>query len=340
MAARENVALFDQSTFNKFLVQGADTEQVLQHICANDVSVSPGRIVYTQWLNERGGIESDLTVTRLEEESFLIVTGTVQGVRDLAWLKRHIPAAANVTVTDVTSGEAVLSIMGPKSREVMSKLTRQDLSNQAFPFGTAKQIEMGYAHARAHRISYVGELGWELYIPSEFARCIFDSIIDAGREFGIKLAGTHAIDSLRSEKAFRHWGHDIGDEDTPIEAGLGFVCKLNTEIPFIGREALLAQKKNGVTQRLVSFLLEDPEPICYHNEPIWRDGVIVGQLTSGSYGHALGGAVGMGYVSNKSGVDAGWVNAGSYEIQVAGKRYSARASLSPFYDPKSKRVKS
>jgi len=338
-AVREAVALFDMTSFAKYLVQGRDAETVLQKICANDVAVAPGKVVYTQWLNERGGIEADLTVTRLTESSYLVVTAAASARRDLAWLQGHIPAGADVTVNDMTAGYAVLSVMGPNSRALLSRVTDADLSNEAFPFGTAQEIELGYARLRAVRVTYVGELGWELYVSSDFARSVFDTVVAEGDDLGLRLAGMHVLDSCRIEKAFRHYGHDITDEDTPIEAGLSFACRFDKNVEFLGREALLRQKEEGVRKRLVQFALEDPEPLLYHNEPIYRDGTIVGHVTSGNYGHHLGSAIGMGYVRNADGVTADFVKAGRYEIEVAGERFAAKASLRPMYDPKAERVR-
>ncbi len=339
LAVRRSVGLFDQSSFAKFLVQGPDAETLLQRVSANDVGVPAGKVVYTQWLNQRGGIEADLTVTRLAETQYLVVTGAAVGPHDLAWLKHHIQDGEAVTVTDMTSGLAVLGVMGPDSRALLARLTDADLSNEAFPFGTAQEIDIGFTQARALRITYVGELGWELYVPTECARGLFDSLSAEGAAFGLKLAGMHAMDSLRMEKAYRHWGHDIGDEDTPLEAGLGFACRLDKATDFIGRDALLRQKQQGVTKRLVQFALEDPEPLLYQNEPIYRDGEIVGYVTSGSYGHHLGRALGLGYVSHPDGVDADFVASGTYEIEIACERFPAQASLRPLYDPKSERVR-
>ena len=338
-AVREAVGLFDLTSFSKFLVQGPDAEAAMQRICANDVAVAPGKVIYTQWLNDRGGIESDLTVTRLSEDNYMVVTAGASATRDWAWLQRNIPDDARCQLTDVTSGLAVLSVMGPESRALLSRVTGADLSNEAFPFGTAQQIEIGYAPLRALRVTYVGELGWELYVPSEFACGVFDTIMAAGEDFGLKLAGMHVLDSCRMEKAFRHWGHDITDEDTPLEAGLGFACRFDKNVPFIGRDALLRQKERGLTRRLTQFALEDPEPLLYHNEPVYRDGEIVGYLTSGNYGHHLGRAIGLGYVSHPDGVDADFVKSGSYEIEIACERVPAQASLRPLYDPKGERVK-
>ncbi|MFQ5773172.1 MAG: FAD-dependent oxidoreductase [Kiloniellaceae bacterium] len=338
-AVREAVALFDQSSFAKFLVQGPDAEAVLQRICANDMAVPPGKVVYTQWLNERGGIEADLTVTRLAEDRYMVVTGAAVARRDRHWLERNIPPEARVTVADVTSAYAVLGLMGPNSRALLSQVSEADLSNEAFAFGAAQEIDIGYATARALRITYVGELGWEIYVPSEFARGVFDEILARGEAFDLKLAGMHVLDSCRLEKAYRHWGHDITNEDTPLEAGLGFACRFDKNVPFIGREALLRQKEQGVKKRLVQFALEDPEPLLYHNEPIYRDGALVGYVTSGNYGHTLGRAVGLGYVRHPDGVDAAFIESGRYEIEVAGERFSAIASLRPLYDPKGERVR-
>jgi len=340
MAVREGVGLFDQSSFAKFLVQGRDAEAVLQRICANDVGVEPGRVVYTQWLNERGCIEADLTVTRLAEDRYQIVTGAASATRDFHWLTRHIPPDSHCIATDVTSAMAVLAVMGPDSRSLLSQVTDADLSNGAFTFGAAREIEIGYAKALAQRISYVGELGWELYVPTEFAPGVFDAIVLAGEAFGLGLCGMHALDSCRIEKAYRHWGHDVTDEDTPVEAGLAFACAFDKDIPFIGRDALLLRREGGPpARRLVQLLLRDPEPLLYGNEPVWRDGAMVGRTTSGNYGHCLGGAVGLGYLRHEGGVTADWLESEAFEIEIAGERFPARASLRPLYDPKAERIK-
>jgi 4-methylaminobutanoate oxidase (formaldehyde-forming) len=339
-AVRERVALFDQSSFAKFLVQGRDAERVLQRISANDVAVEPGRIVYTQWLNERGGIEADLTVTRLSEMSYMVVTATATGVHDFNWLTRQIPPEAHAFATEITSGLAMLSLMGPNSRALLAKLTGEDLSNAAFPFGASRELEIGYAKVRASRITYVGELGWELYVPAEFARNVFDAIVSEGEPFGLKLAGMHAMDSCRMEKAYRSWGHDISDEDTPLEAGLMFAVKLGKNTDFIGREALLRQREKRREKRLVQLTLNDPEPLLYHNEPVYRDGKIVGRTTSGAYGHHLGRALALAYLHDPAGIDAAYLSSGSFEIEVAGRRFAASASFEPMYDPKGMRIRS
>ncbi len=340
-ATREGVALFEQSSFAKFQLAGRDAVGVLNQVCANQVDVARDRTVYTQWLNERGGIEADLTVTRVGEDEFLIVTSATSQMRDFHWLQGHIPADAHAHLTDVTSAYAVLSIMGPRARDLLASMTTADVSNEAFPFGASKLVEIGYATVRATRLTYVGELGWELYIPSEFAQGVYDEILKAGAVFDLRHAGYHALDSLRMEKAYRHWGHDITDEETPVEAGLNFAVAWDKPGGFIGRESLLRQREAGPRQRLVQFKLTDPEKLLYHNEPIWRDGVIVGHLRSGSYGHTLGAAVGLGYVRDPSGgvVDAAYVADGRYAIEVACEQVPAAASLRPLYDPKSLRIR-
>ena len=337
-ATRTAVSLTDMSSFAKFLVQGRDAARVLNRICANDVEVAPGRIVYTQWLNPRAGIEADLTVTRLADDRFLVVTAAAAARRDLAWLTRHIPADAHAFVTDITSAEATLCVMGPNARALLTAASGADLSNAAHPFGTWREIELGYARVRAHRVTYVGELGWELYVGTEFARGVFDALLEAGAPHGLKLAGLHALDSCRIEKAYRHWGHDIGDEDTPLDAGLMFAVKPDKG-DFIGRDALLAARDRGTTRRLVQFRLTDPLPLLYHDEPVYADGRMVGRTTSGAYGHTLGGAVALGYVTEPSGDVAGLVGSARFEIEVAGTRVPAVASLSPMYDPASARIR-
>ena len=341
-AVRENVGLFDQTSFSKFELRGRDAEKVLNRVSANDVAVGNGRIVYTQWLNERGGIEADLTVTRIGDGHYLIISGVASQVRDFHWLKRHIPDDADAELADITEDLAVLGVMGPKSRALLQGLTGADLTGAAFPYQTSAEIEIAGTPVRASRITYVGELGWELYIPIDAAPGIFDAIADADGDHGLALAGTHAMNSLRIEKAYRHWGHDIGDQDTGLEAGLGFAIAWDKPGGFIGRDALLEQRRTGVKRRLVQFALEDPEPLLYGNEPIWRDGAIAGYVTSAMYGHTLGRAIGLGYVEdgeNGNPVDADFVNAGSYEIEIAGERFPARASLKPLYDPKGEKVR-
>ncbi|MGB2191854.1 MAG: GcvT family protein, partial [Luminiphilus sp.] len=338
-AVREGVALFDQSSFAKFRLEGRDAVTVLNRVCANNVDVAAGRVVYTQWLNDRGGIEADLTVTRLSETAFMIVGGAETEVRDFYWLKRQIPDDAHCVLTNVTSSMGVLSIMGPKARDLLQSLTPADMSHAGFPFAASREIELGFAMVRASRITFVGELGWELYVPSEFLQHVYDRVVEAGEAVGLAHAGYHALNSLRLEKAYRHWSHDITDEDSPLEAGLGFVIKFDKPGGFIGRDALLAQQEQGVSRHLVQLKLNDPEPLIYHNEPIWRGDEIVGHITSAAYGHTLAGAVGLGYVSAEPGAPADSVLEDTYEVEVAGERFSAEVSLQPLYDPDNARIR-
>lgn len=287
LAVRNGVGLFDMTSFGKIRVEGRDALSFLQRLCANELNVGPGSIVYTQMLNARGGIESDLTVTRLAETAFLLVVPGATLQRDLAWLRKHL-GDEFVVITDVTAAESVLCVMGPKARELMQKVSPNDFSNEAHPFATAREIEIGMGLARAHRVTYVGELGWELYVSTDQAAHVFEALEEAGGDVGLKLCGLHTLDSCRIEKAFRHFGHDITDEDHVLEAGLGFAVKPEKG-DFIGREAVLAKQDKGLSRRLVQFRLADPEPLLFHNEAIVRDGEIVGTITSGNYGHHLGG---------------------------------------------------
>ena len=336
MAVREGVGLFDMTSFGKIRVEGRDAARFLNRVCSAEMDVAPGRIVYTMFLNERGGIEADLTVTRLTETAYLLVVPGATLQRNLAWLRDHVGEDFAV-VTDVTAGEAVLCVMGPKSRELMQAVSPADFSNATHPFGWAKEIEIGMGIARAHRVTYVGELGWEIYPSADQAAHVFETLMEAGEGLGLKLCGLHALDSCRIEKAYRHWGHDITDEDNVLEAGLGFSVS-KKKPAFIGREAVLRKQEAGLSRRLLQFRLENPEPMLFHNEAVVRDGVIVGPVTSANYGHFLGGAIGMGYVPC-AGQSEAEVLGSTYEIEVAGVRHKAVASLVPMYDPKSERVR-
>ena len=341
-AVRDKVALFDQSSFAKFLVQGRDALAVLNEISTNEMDVQANKLVYTQWCNDKGGIEADLTVTRLDENEFMIVTGSAPQIRDLSWFKRGIKDRF-CTITDITSGMPMLSLMGPNSRALMQKLTGESFATDVLPFGMSREVEVGYARVRASRITYVGELGYELYIPAEFALHVYDTIIEAGGEFGLTHAGMHTMNNCRTEKAYRHFGHDIADEDTPIEAGLGFTIAWDKKDGFTGRDALLKQKEQNVQRkRMVTLALEDDSnasPMMYHEEPIYRDGVIVGSTTSGAWGHRIGKSLGMGYNHCEEGVTKDWIDSGKWEVEIAWKKYPAKVQFAPFYDPKSEKIR-
>jgi heterotetrameric sarcosine oxidase gamma subunit len=337
-AVREAVGLFDQSSFCKLRVEGPDALAVLQRLCANDVDVAPGRLVYTQMLNARGGIEADLTVTRLASDAFLVVTSASASTHNSHWIRRHL-GESRAVLTDVTSSEAVLGVMGPRSRELLARLTDADLSNAAFPFLSSQNVWLASAPVRAARVTYVGELGWELYVPTEFAGTVYDAVVAAGDGLGLRHAGYHAMDSLRIEKAYRSWGHDLGCEDSPLDAGLGFAVRFDKCAAFTGRDALLAQGEKPLARRLLVFVLDDPEPLLYHDEPIWRDGVLIGRIASGAYGHTLGRSIGLGWVNHLDGVTEAFVTSGRWEIEIACERRGAHAQLSPPYDPKSLRVR-
>ncbi len=338
-AVRDGVALFDQSSMAKFIVQGRDACKVLNRLGTANVDVEPGRIVYTQWLNVNGGIEADLTVVRLAEDRFMVVTSVSSHIRDLAMITESI-GEAFCTVTDVTSGTPMLGIMGPNSRALVQALTGADLNNEAFPFGTSQELEIGYAIVHANRITYVGELGWELYIPAEFALHVFERVLDAGAAHGLKLAGFHAMNACRTEKGYRHWGHDIGIEDTPLEAGLSFTCAFDKAGGFIGREAVLAHKERGTpSKRLLQFKLDDANEMLYHEEPIFADGRAVGVITSGMFGHRVDASLGMGYVKMPHAVTSDWIAATRFEIGVGDHRVRAVAQLAPWYDPKGARIR-
>ncbi len=336
-AVRENVGMYDMSSFGKIRVEGPDAEKFMNYIGGGDYSVPNGKIVYTQFLNRSGGIEADVTVTRLTETAFLVVTPAATRLADQTWMMRHA-GGFSVVITDVTAGEGVLAVMGPNARALLEKVSPADFSNRTNPFGTAQQIEIGMGLARAHRVTYVGELGWEIYVSSDMAGHVFEALHEAGQDMGLKLCGMHMMDSCRIEKGFRHFGHDITCEDHVVDAGLGFAVKVDKGSNFIGREAVMARKESGPKNRLVQFRLTDPEPLLFHNEPIVRDGEYVGYLSSGNYGHTLGGAIGLGYVPCEGEKPAD-VLASTYEIDVCGVKVQAEASLKPMYDAKSERVK-
>ncbi|TAM97964.1 MAG: FAD-dependent oxidoreductase [Rhizobiaceae bacterium] len=338
-ATREAAAIFDQTSFAKLLLQGRDACAVLNRLCGAQIGVPIGRSVYTGMFNERGGYESDLTVLRLATDRFLIVTGSAQPIRDFDWIARHIPAGAHAFLTDVTSSYAVLGVMGPKARKVLSRLTADDLSDEAFPFATHRQIDVGYGICIANRMTYVGELGWELIVPAEFTVGAYEALLDAGKDLGLIDAGYYAIEALRLEKGFRAWGRELTPDINPWQAGLGFALDLGKEGGFIGRDAIAAAKGKPLQKRIVQFTLDDGGPMLWGGELILRNGEPTGELRSAAYGHSLGRAVGLGLVENGDGVDARFLDEGHFEIEVAGTRYAARPHLRPAYDPKGEKIR-
>lgn len=338
-ATRERAALFDQTSFAKFLLSGKDAEKALSWICANDVAKKPGSLVYTQMLNARGGIECDLTVCRLDEENYYIVTGTGFATHDFHWIATHIPDGLEARLTDVTSSYAVLSLMGPKAREILSQVTADDISHAGFPFGSWKKIAISGVMVRALRVTYVGELGWELHIPVECAHLVYDALMEKGRSFGLVNAGYRAIESLRLEKFYRAWGADISPDHTPLDAGLGWAVKLKQNVDFLGRAALMDQAQKPLKKRLACFSIEDSDIVLLGRETIFRNGRQVGWLASGGYGYTLKTNIGIGYVRNPEGVHEDYLLNGTYELEIATERRQAKISLEPLYDPKMARVK-
>ncbi len=338
-AVRSTVGLFDTSSFGKILVQGRDALKVLQKISTRNVDVPIGKVVYTQWLNKYAGIEADVTVTRLAEDEFLVLSGPATVLRDLEHIRRHISSKDFCTVVDVTGSLAMLAVMGPNSRGLLQTLTDCDLSNEAFPFAHSREIDLGMGYVRATRLTYVGELGWELLIPTDIARHIYSVITNVGHDYGLVNAGYYAMGSLRLEKAYRSWGHDISSGDDPISAGLAFGTAWEKEGGFIGLDALTKIRKSGTNRRLMQFLLNDPEPILFHDEPIYRNGELVGRVESTQYGHTLGGSVALSWIKAPGIESDDWFEMGEYEIQIPGQRISATASLRPLYDPRSERIK-
>jgi glycine cleavage system aminomethyltransferase T/glycine/D-amino acid oxidase-like deaminating enzyme len=339
-SVRTGVALFDMSAMSKFAVEGPDAEAVLNQISGNNMTMPVGRCVYTQWMNSAGGVEADLTVTRIGEERFLVVVAELFHRRVEAMLGRAIESDQRVSIADLTSAYGLLSIQGPESRGLLSRITTADLSNDAFPYLTAQEIDLHHALGFAFRMSFVGELGWELYIPTEFTVSVYDRIVEVGAELDLTHAGMETLESTRTEAGRRDYGLDMENSDSALEAGLGFAVDFDKPGGFVGREALLEQReKRPLQNRLVQFLLEDSEPLLYGEEPILHEGDAVGYMRSGAYGHTLGGAMGFGYVENPEGVTGELLEAGGFEIQVAGDRYPATASLRPMYDPKSERVR-
>ncbi len=337
---REAAALFDQSSFAKYELEGPDALSAVSWICANRVERPVGHVTYTQMLNRRGGIECDLTVTRLAEDRFYIVTGTGSATRDYAWIARNLPDRGRCRLTEVTERIAVLSLMGPRSRAVLSLVTDADLSNQSFPFAQWRDLVIAGAEVRALRVSYVGELGWELHIPVDQALAVHDQILEAGRGLGLGHAGYRAIESLRLEMGYRAWGSDIGPDYTPLEAGLAWAVKLDSALPFEGRQALLEQRSRPLRKRLACFTVEDPDCHLHGRETVYRDGLPVGWLSSAGWGYTLESNIGYGYVRNAEGVDKAFLESGHYELEVAGWRFACRLHTAPLLDPHRRRIKS
>ena len=351
-AVRNGVALFDQSSFAKFTVSGPDALDVLDTLSVASIDVPAGRAVYTQWCNERGGIEADLTVTRLGDDDFWVVTSAASQTRDWAWLRRNC-RGRDVEIADVTDEWAVLGLMGPQSRDLLSRVTEAALDNESFGFGAAQHIDVatsaGSPAVLAVRMSYVGELGWELYVPNGHAVTVYEALRDAAADAdGLDLAhaGYHAMNTLRLECGYRHWGHDISDEDSPLESGLGFAIAWDKPRDFIGRAALEAQRHEPRTRRLIQFRLEDPDVLAYHDEPIRRDGELVGRVTSAMWSYTADRCLAMGYVTYPSAADPepqavtkSWLDAGSFDIEIAGRRIAATPSVRSFYDPTNQRVR-
>src|SRR6266699_2532008 len=337
-ATRNGVIVMDMSFMAKFLVQGRDAARELERISANQVAAEPGRITYTQWLNERGTLEADLTVTRLDDEQFFVVASDTAHRHAETWMRRHF-GDAHAFVTDVTSGYAQVNVQGPLSRDLMAAVTSADMSNDAFGFRTARYIDIGFARVLCIRITYLGELGYELHIPAEQAVAVYDRLVAAGEPLGLRHAGLKALSSLRMEKAYRDYGHDIDNTDTVLEAGLGFAVALDKPGGFIGREAVLAQKERGpLRRRLVQVLLKDPAPLLFHAEVVHRNGRPAGYIRSASYGFTVGGAVGLAMIDAGEPIDQKYLDSGEWTVQIGDAVYPARASLRPLYDPASKRV--
>ncbi|MEZ5667694.1 MAG: FAD-dependent oxidoreductase [Alphaproteobacteria bacterium] len=338
-ATRQSVTLFDQSSFAKFRLVGRDAAAALAWICANDTDRPAGKVIYTQLLNDRGGIEADLTVTRLAEDDYYIVTGTGFATRDFDWIRRNIPAGCDARLIDVTSANAVLALMGPKARAVLQAVTEIDVGNAAFPFASAQTLPIAGAPVLAVRITYVGELGWELHCPAESAVSVYRALMAAGAEAGIRNAGYRAIESLRLEKGYRAWGADIGPDHSPVEAGLGWAVRKAGGRPYRGQAAVEAQRRDGVRKRLACFTVDDPAVVLLGRETLYRDGERVGWLTSGGFGHSVGRPIGFGYVRNPDGVDEGWLTSGDYALEVATERLPCRIHLQPLFDPGNARVR-
>ena len=338
-AVRERVGVFDQTSFAKFELTGRDAEGALSWMCANDVARAPGSVIYTQLLNSRGGIECDLTVARVTEDCYYIVTGTGFASHDLHWMRTHVPVGLAVEFTDVTDNYSVISVFGPRSRDLLSSICEDDLGNAAFPFGSAREIRVAGVSVMALRITYVGELGWELHTPVASAREVYGAVMAAGQAHGVADCGYRAIESLRLEKGYRAWSSDLSPDHTPLQAGLGFAVKLHSNTPFLGREALAEQRQSPLKRRLACFTTDDNEIVLLGRETIYRNGERVGWLTSGGFGYTVDAGIGYGYVRNEAGVDREYLRSGTYELEVASRRVPASIHFAPLYDPHNERIR-
>lgn len=338
---RNAVTVFDQTSFSKYLMVGPDAEAALQWLCTADVGVEIGKAVYTGMLNERGTYESDVTVTRIAADEYFIVSSAATTERDKDHIRRNLPEGAHASLVDVTSAYAVFGVMGPNSRDLLSTLTDADLSDEVFPFGTSRQIPLGYATVRATRITYVGELGWELYVPAEFAVGVYQDLMESGGQFGIGRGGYYTIESMRLEKGYRAFGRELTPSENPVEAGLLFACKLKSDIAFLGREAVEKAKAEGPRRKLVGFSVDDPEAMLWGGELVLRDGAVAGQVTSAAWGESVGGCVGLAYVraADNSVINADWVKSGEYQVNVGGRLYPVSVSLRPIYDPSGTKIR-
>ena len=345
-ACREGVILMDMSFMSKFHVEGPGAGRLLNRLSTANVDGPSGEITYTQWLNSHGTLEADLTVTKLGKDKFMVVASDNAHRHVQTWMERNISAdeGEHVAVVDVTGAFAQINIQGPRSRELLSQVTNMDVTDAVFPFRAVRELPIGYARVLCARITYLGELGYELYVPTEQAVHVYDRLVAVGEErCGLVHAGLKALASLRMEKGYRDYGHDIDNTDTLLEAGLGFTCDMDKELGFIGRDKVLEQKKSGLplSKRLVQVQLLDPEPLMHHAEIVYRNGKIVGDIRAASYGHTVGGAVGLTMVEHPdhAAVNKKWLDEGKWEVDIAGTRFPALASLRPLYDPKSQRVK-
>ena len=329
-ACREDVVVFDQTSFGKFVLKGRDALAVLERLCANTIDVPAGRIVYTAMLNPRGGIESDVTVTRLSADTFFLLTGSAQTTRDAAWIERHVRPDEHAALVDVTAGYSVVSVMGPQAEALLAALSPDDLTKAGLPFAATAEVDVGYARVRAARMSYVGGPGYELVVPTDQCATLYDALWQEGAAYGLADAGYYTIDALRIEAGRRAWGAELSPDETPLEAGLAYAVRLDKPVPFLGREALVRQQAEGLAKRLVSFTLDDPDAFPWGGEPILMDGRNVGELTSAGYSRRHGRAVALGYARAAPGVPAltdAAILAASYAIDIAGRTFAATPHL-------------